>query len=115
MKNKFFEIIQNHKQDQHWFVLPHGKDKYKISCDTQNGGTRYLEAFPSESTVRPREPEDSVDQIWSIEAKGNGQYSIFCDTKHSGRRFLEAHNLNEKVRLNEASYDADQLWSFDKV
>ena len=48
-----------------WSIVKIG-NFYNISCSTQNGGLRYLEAFPNDNVVRPSQKSNTQDQQWNF-------------------------------------------------
>jgi ribosome biogenesis GTPase A len=61
-----FDQNQVCDRDQLWSITLVKDGLYSISCNTRNGGLRFLEAFPREDAVRPRPQICDQDQMWSF-------------------------------------------------
>jgi hypothetical protein len=101
-------------RDQRFQIEVFGRS-FKISCNTNNQGLRYIECWPNEDAVRPRPLSDDVDQLWFFEPMGNDYFSVRCYTRNQGLRALEAVREKDRFSIRNPTRNSNQLFRLQRL
>jgi hypothetical protein len=101
-------------RDQRFQIEVFGRS-FKISCNTNNQGLRYIECWPNEDAVRPRPLSDDVYQLWFFEPMGNDYFSVRCYTRNQGLRALEAVREKDRFSIRNPTRNSNQLFRLQRL